>query len=258
MNTAEFELLLGTDPRLAERKVEAKALQQSGECMDAELRLARALKFEHLLDQAFEIELPDALQAKLFAIAQAQVETASSAGSRGVWRSRRWLAIAAGLSMFAIAAFVGYQGNAQPLNARLAEHCNEHMTHEPFAVTRRTVVPNDLVERMFAMNGFATTGPDGRALTAVLGEINYLSPCSVDGKTAMHLVVQTAAGPVTVLVMPDAANDGASEARIDSALIRISPLSNVQNRRGAIAFVAESSVSVDAVEARFLKALGAV
>ena len=258
MNTAEFETLLGTDPRQAERKAEAKALQQNGECVDAELRLARALKFEHTLDQAFEIDMPDALQSTLFAIARADAVMAPSAGANGVWRSRRWLALAAGVSMFAIAAFVGYQGNAQPLNARLAEHCNEHMTHEPFAVTRRTVVPNDLVERMFAMNGFAASRPDGRALTAVLGEVNYLAPCSVDGKIAMHLVVQTAAGPVTVLVMPDAANDGASEVRIDSALIRISPLSNVQNSRGAIAFVAESSVSVDAVEARFLKALGAV
>ncbi len=258
MNTAEFELLLGTDPRQAGRKAEAKALQQTGECMDAELRLARALKFEHTLDQAFEIELPDVLQAKLFAIARADVAVAPSNGTHGVWRSRRWLALAAGVSMFAVAAFVGYQGRAQPLNARLAEHCNEHMTHEPFAVTRRTVVPNDLVERMFAMNGFATTAPDGRALTAVLGEVNYLSPCSVVGKTGMHLVVQTAAGPVTVLVMPDAANEGASEVRINSALIRISPLSSGQNSRGAIAFVAESSVSVDAVEARFLQALGAV
>ena len=92
----------------------------------------------------------------------------------------------------------------------------------------------------------------------MLGEINYLSPCTVDGKTAMHLVVQTADGPVTVLVMPKVANDGASEVRINSALVRISPLSKVQNSLGAIILVAESSVSVDAVEARFLKALGAV
>ena len=119
-------------------------------------------------------------------------------------------------------------------------------------------MPKDLVERMFAMNGFATHTADGRDLTAALGEVNYLSPCTVDGKTAMHLVVQTDAGPVTVLVMPNVANDGASEVRINSALIRISPLSKAQNSLGAIVLLAESSVSVDAVEARFLKALGAV
>ena len=51
MNTAEFEFLLGSAPRLAERRVEAKALQQNGECIDAELRLARALKFEYLLEK---------------------------------------------------------------------------------------------------------------------------------------------------------------------------------------------------------------
>ena len=253
MNTAEFEFLLGTDPRQAGRKAEAKVLQHSGVCMDAELRLARALKFEHMLDQAFEMALPDELQAKLLAIAEPEVAVAT--GMNGVWRRRRWLAIAAGVSMFVAAAFVNYPGNAQQQNAQLAQHCNEHLSHEPFALSRRTVVPSDLVERMFAMNGFATHGPDGRALTAALGEINYLAPCSVDGKTAMHLVVQTAGGPVTVLVMPNVANDGASEVRINTALVRISPLSKAQ---GAIVLVAESSVSVDAVEARFLKALGAV
>ena len=257
MNTAEFEFLLGTDPRQAGRKAEAKALQQTGVCMDAELRLARALKFEHSLDQAFEIEMPNKLQGQLFGLTDADASATQSA-AEPVSRVRRWFAIAAGFSMFAVAAFVGYSDNAQPQNALLAQHCNEHLTHEPFALSRRTVVPKDLVERMFAMNGFATHTADGRDLTSVLGEINYLSPCTVDGKTAMHLVVQTDAGPVTVLVMPNVANDGASEVRINSALVRISPLSKAQNSLGAIILVAESSVSVDAVEARFLKALGAV
>ena len=59
MTTAEFELLLGAAPRQAGRKAEAKALRQNAVCMDAELRLARALKFEQALDQAFEINVPD-------------------------------------------------------------------------------------------------------------------------------------------------------------------------------------------------------
>ena len=268
MNTVEFEFLLGSAPRQAGRKVEAKALQASGVCTDAELRIARALKFEHTLDQAFEIELPNNFQTGLFAIADAETGHAivaaealfaeSPAAANRVLRSRRWFAIAAGVSMFAFAAFVGYHGPDHPQNALLAQHCNEHMAHEPFALTRRTVVPKDLVERMFAMNGFATHSADGRDLTAELGDVNYLSPCTVDGKIAMHLVVQTAEGPVTVLVMPNVANDGASEMRINSSLIRLSPLSSVRNSPGAIVLVAESSVSVDAVEARFLKVLGAV
>ena len=259
MNTAEFEFLLGSAPRHAGHKADAKALQDSGVCMDAELRLARALKFEHMLEQAFEIDMPDALQAKLCALAEGDNSAASqTVAARGFSRSRRWQAFAAGVSLFAIAAFVGYPGKLQPQNALLAQHCNEHMAHEPFALTRRTVVPKDLVARMFAMNGFATHTSDGRDLTALLGDVNYLSPCTVEGQTAMHLVVQTANGPVTVLIIPNAANDGASEMRINSSLIRISPLSSVQNSLGAIVLVAETSVSVDAVEARFLKALGAV
>ncbi len=264
MYTAEFEHLLGSAPRQVERKAEAKALQQNGECKDAELRLARALKFEHALELALDIDMPDAFQTRLLAIAQAEPAphaeflAAATAAAPSISRTRPWMAIAAGISMFAIAAYFGYQGPAHAQNALLARHCNEHMTHEPFALTRTTVVPKDLVERMFAMNGFVTRTADGRDLTAMLGDVNYLSPCTMDGKTAMHLVVQTAHGPVTVLVMPNAANDGPGEVRINSALIRISPLSSVPNSLGAIVLVAESSVSVDAVEARFLKALGAV
>lgn len=130
MNTAEFEFLLGTDPRQAGRKAEAKALQQAAVCMDAELRLARALKFEHTLDQAFDIDAPDAFQARLFAIANAEDLVAPVRTKRGVWR----YAIAAGISMFAIAGYVGYQGTVHQQNTVLAQHCNEHMTHEPFAL----------------------------------------------------------------------------------------------------------------------------
>ncbi len=257
MNTAEFEQRLGHAPRAIERKAEAKALQQSGVCSDAELRLARALKFEQNLSEAFAIDMPADLSATLLAIAGPAIasEPQTSLPSRS--RSRRWFAMAAGVSIFAVAAFMANQGQVHPQNALIAQHCNEHLTHEPFALSRRTVVPKDLVARMFAMNGFATQSADGSALTDALGEVNYLSPCTVDGKVAIHMVVQTAGGPVTVLVMPKMANDGASEERINGALIRISPLSKT-TATGAMVLVAESGVSVDAVEARFLKALSAV
>jgi hypothetical protein len=254
VNTAEFEQRLGSAPRAIERKAEAKALQQSGVCADAELRLARALKFEQHLTAAFDIDMPADLAASLLVIAgPALVPSVQPAAKANQRRVRH----AAGVAIFAVAAFMANQGQMHPQNALLAQHCSEHMTHEPFALSRRTVVPKALVERMFAMNGFATQMPDGRNLTDALGEVNYLSPCTLDGKVAIHMVVQTGSGPVTVMVMPNMTNDGASEERINGALVRVSPLSKVSTQ-GAMVLVAESGVSVDAVEARFLKAFSVV
>jgi Protein of unknown function (DUF3379) len=252
----EFERNLGIDPRNPARKAEAKALQESGACPDAELRLARALKFEQALDRALALPVPTALQKELLQIAGVSQPDAAQS-SPGARRPRRqWLAIAASITMLSLALYGGYRVSTQaPRNALLVQHCADHMMHEPYALLRREVVPQALVERMFAANGFATTDANGRKLSEQLGAVNYLSPCTVNGKNAIHMVVQTEAGPVTVLVMHEQATDGASESRVGPAMIRVSPLQLTGTKAAAMVLVAESGVSVDKVEARFLQAL---
>jgi hypothetical protein len=263
VNSAEFEHLLGVDPRASARKLDAKALQLSGACGDAEMRLARALKFEAELDLAFAAPtMPAALTQQLLAIATTQPPADTLTQRPGQFSNaatarrpalRRWLSIAAGVSILALGTLTAYtmRTPSYPLNSALAEHCAEHMSHEPFALTRQSVVPSELVTRMFVEHGFSAKMPDGRAITEVLGAVNYLSPCHVQGKSAIHMVVQTSAGPVTVLVMRDAATDGASEMHVGGALVRVSPLA----RNVAMVLVAESGVTMDSVEMNFVKAL---
>jgi hypothetical protein len=252
----EFESNLGIDPRNPARKFEAKALQESGACPDAELRLARALKFEQALDRALALPMPATLQKELLQIAGvSEPDAARSTPVHSVRPRRQWLAIAASVAMLSLALYGGYHHTQTPRNAQLVQHCADHMMHEPYALLRHEVVPQALVERMFAANGFASTDANGRKLSEQMGTINYLAPCTVNGKTAIHMVVQTESGPVTVLVMNEQATDGASESRVGPAMIRVSPLQLPGAKTAAMVLVAESGVSVDKVEARFLQAL---
>ena len=253
----EFMQQLGSDPRTPQRKLEAKALQHSGACPDAELRLARALKFEQLLDRALHVEPPPELTAQLLAITAAESsatrdEIATPTGTR-----RRWLALAAGVSMLALGGLGGYYmhqaGGAR--NSALVQNCSDHLSHEPFALVRTEVVPKALVQRMLVANGFDEKDAQGRLMSEALGDINYLAPCSVGGVLAMHMVVQTSEGPVTVLLMRKQRTEGASESYVGSAVARVSPLNSASQSSGAMVLLAESGVALDRIEARFLGAL---
>ena len=255
MTQEQFMQQLGSDPRAPQRKLDAKSLQASGECPDAELRLARALKFEQLLDRALTVEPPSALQAQLLAISVDASNLAAAATNKGVpIMRRRWMALAAGVSMLALGAVGGYYmhlgGGAR--NSTLVQNCNDHLSHEPFALVRTEIVPKALVQRMLVANGFDEKDAQGRLMSEAVGDVNYLAPCSVNGVTAMHMVVQTGDGPVTVLLMRKQRTEGASESHIGSAVARVSPLG--QNL-GAMVLLAESGVALDQIEARFLGAL---
>lgn len=247
----EFMQQLGINPRAPHLKQDAQALQANGSCLDAELRLARALRFEHALDRALALELPEDLQAPLLAISEPAYRKTNTAMNQA---RRGWLTLAAGVSMLALGALGGYYWH-EPTNSRnasLVQHCNEHLSHEPFALVRTEIVPKALVQRMLLANGFDANDALGRPVSDALGEVNYLAPCSVNGVAAMHMVVQTAEGPVTVLLMRQQRTDGVSETRIGSVVARVSPLGQ---HVGAMVLLAESGAALDRVEARFLGAL---
>ncbi len=43
----------------------------------------------------------------------------------------------------------------------------------------------------------------GLKTVAALGQVTYTRVCPMDGRTARHLVIRTAQGPVTLFLMPD-------------------------------------------------------
>jgi hypothetical protein len=104
---------------------------------------------------------------------------------------RRWLAVAASfIGGIGIATFL-WLGSAQPT---LAAAVVAHMAHEPAAwkaSDARVAEP--------ALD--AVLKETGVRLLPGMGRVSYASSCPFRSHTVPHLVVQTASGPVTVMVL---------------------------------------------------------
>jgi hypothetical protein len=77
--------------------------------------------------------------------------------------------------------------------ASIAREVISHVGHEPGALLQ--TVPLALVDIA------AVLGQDGMRLDPAVGDVTYAARCVFDGRVVPHLVVQTAEGPVTVLVL---------------------------------------------------------
>jgi Protein of unknown function (DUF3379) len=250
MNNNQSTTLQELSERLLSNPRDPSLKSLATELPEGELLLARALKFEHQIERALQFPIADAeqaaLQARLSAIA---AHDAFNVPARNP--IRHWLLAAAAISAIGLGAYLLNAPNLA-FNQALAKHCVEHLNHEPFALTRTQVVPANLVARMLQTSGFATSDAMAKAQADSIGPVNYLMPCEVDGMNAMHLVVQTASGPVTVMLVPEAKLVRASESQIGAARVRLSPLAPGV---GAVVLLAESGVMVEAIEDRFVRAL---
>jgi hypothetical protein len=116
--------------------------------------------------------------------------------------SPAWLAVAATV---VLAAFVGIRmigGNVT--YASLADEIVAHLDHEPYALR---VVDKPVSERRLAKVVPANVA----SMNHDAGLITYAQTCVINGKEVPHLVVQGERGPVTILLLPDEAIDGAVE-----------------------------------------------
>jgi ferric-dicitrate binding protein FerR (iron transport regulator) len=148
-------------------------------------------RFEDRLDRALRVDMLPGVRA---------------AGWRGLrtrlGRSRRvrrrWLAAAASLLLACVVS--GTLWLAAP-GSSLAADVVSHMAEEPQAWARTEVpVPPSQLE--------AVLGESHMRLKANAGLVTYASSCLFRGHQVPHLVVQTAAGPVTVMVLTHEATQG--------------------------------------------------
>jgi hypothetical protein len=109
-------------------------------------------------------------------------------------RAVRWASMAA--------AFVAAAGIWLMLEARyplsteeLAAEVLQHWDHEPYSWTVNDAVPHSRLHRV--LGGKATID-----LTSI-GTISYARVCRVAGQWMPHLVLQTADGPVMILLVPE-------------------------------------------------------
>jgi hypothetical protein len=150
-------------------------------CAECRAYTEQLLKFEARLERALRIDMPAGAEVLPFARKSAR---AAPGGAR------RWLAIAASV-LLGLAIVAGVWILPQ---RTLAAAVVAHMAGEPDAWKRTDVaVDAPALEDVLKDSKLR--------LKPAAGIVSYASGCSFRGHVVPHLVVQTAAGPVTVMVL---------------------------------------------------------
>jgi hypothetical protein len=155
------------------------------------------------------------------------------------------LALAA--SAAGVAVLVGLLWSAFPRES-LAGAVVAHMSHEPEAWGATAPIPSSALAYALARTGVRLEGD--------VGDVTYANTCWFRGRGVPHLVVRSAAGPVTIMVLPH------------ESLPRRRPFDEggyrgvlVPAARGSIAVLARAgadavdAAAMDAVAARALEAI---
>lgn len=230
MDCSEFRRQLLIDPRAPGM---ADAAQQRV-CEDAPQRLAEALALEQRIDAALAVPLPAGLADRVIAAVPDQSAPSST----------RWWPLALAASLL-LSAVLGWSWLRAPAggNGLIADSV-QHLSHEPYALTRTEQVPAALVERMFADAGLRLV-PDRLELT-------YLNRCPLGGRMSVHMVMPGSQGPVTVMYLPGERTER-MDTRYEMVAVRTLPYAN-----GALVLLAESNRDFDRIEHAWHEAGGEV
>ena len=150
-------------------------------CAECRAFTEQLLKFESRLERAMRVDVPTT--ADVLPFARKRGNTAHA--------PRRWMALAA--SVLLGAAIIGGVWLALPQSS-LAAAVVAHMAGEPEAWRRTDIaVPSPELADVLKDSKLRLK-PDA-------GIVSYASSCMFRGHRVPHLVVQTASGPVTVMVL---------------------------------------------------------
>lgn len=184
---ARYRRALLADPQGAD----AEMRQHVAACPGCTAFTGQLQRFETRLDRALRVELPDG-PAKRSAAVVIPLRSARRQRAGQSARSRRgWLAAAASVLLGALVA--GSLWLAAP-GRSLAADVIGHMAGEPQAWVRTDVrVPQPVLDEVLRASHVR--------LKADPGLVSYASSCRFRDHQVPHLVVQTSAGPVTVMVL---------------------------------------------------------
>jgi hypothetical protein len=164
---------------------------------------------------------------------------AATGGAAAPPARRRYLAIAASLVAGIAAGAVLLVGLPR---VSVAREVIGHVSHEPGAFQGTTALAPGQVD--------AVLGEEGVRLWPGIGDVTYAMRCVFDGRVVPHLVVQTADGPVTVLLLRHRAIG--EPVRLDRAgfqgVVLPAP-------RGSIAVVGAGIPDIDGVAQRVFEAV---
>jgi hypothetical protein len=217
MNCLDFRRVILVNPRQPDAAAQAHAL----ECVGCREFLERQREMDAELFGALQVAPPDGLADRIL------VARGLRPGS-----SRRWYAIAATL---VLAAAVGL--TVRPLlGDAIGREAIAHVAHEPESFTVAQAIGSDMLPAMLAQQGMKAV--------QTLGQVTYSQLCPMAGQKAQHLVVRTATGPVTLLLMSEDAGGRSRSVTERDGMTAIT----IPAPRGTIAIVAASLGQALAVE----------
>jgi hypothetical protein len=189
MRCADYRRSLMVDPRDADPQLR----EHRESCHDCQVYTERLMRFESKLDRALRVAVPVEAQPSAASLPRSAAPLRPE--SQG-WRRRSpvyrggW-AMAASVLLAVVAASALWL--SVPRHS-LAADVVTHMAGEPNA-WRRTDVP-------VASAALQTVLRDSHLRLATrAGMVSYASSCEFRGHRVPHLVIQTASGPVTVMVL---------------------------------------------------------
>lgn len=177
MECREFRRAAGADPR----HLAHEAVEHRDACPACAEFLRQTLALDERILAALRVAMPGG----------ARTAGASISVARQIFDRRRWLALAASVAGGVVVGSLLWVSAPQ---ASLAEDVIRHMAHEPDAMVQ-TSAPADeaTLERVLERGGVR--------LAPGAGLVSYAETCRFRGRRVPHLVVQTEAGPVTVMVL---------------------------------------------------------
>jgi hypothetical protein len=194
MECLEFRREAGSDPR----HLSAAAATHRDACPACAESLRRTLALDQKILLALQVPVPDAVRNGATAVgldsgvdrSRRAVSAGRAARVPGI-APRRWMALAASIvGGVAIGSLLWIGGP----RASLAEDVVKHVAHEAgsMVVTSREVDPAEVA---------AVLAQAGVRLQPGVGTVSYATTCPFRGEKVPHLVVQTAVGPMTVMVL---------------------------------------------------------
>jgi hypothetical protein len=222
MNCLAFRRQLGVDPAIRDPEFRAHR-EGCAACAEA---AGRADGFEASLKRALAVPVPEGLVERILLRQTTDRRVASRNGGP------RWLALAAAVVLSVAAGALGYGYLA---GRDLGEISVAHLPHEPQALTSRAEIPAERVRAAFADYKVA--------LAEAPQPVNYVHNCRVGVNHAVHMVVQRAEGPVTVLYYADRKEPGRSDFRREGMMGRSVPMAE-----GTLVLLASQERSFDAIE----------
>jgi hypothetical protein len=184
MDHARYRSTVLADPHACD----ADLLRHRDSCGECREFTARLLRFESRLQRALRVDLPSGAVNPFESAAAVHRGAVGGVAVHSTAGAGRWLALAASL----LVAAAGGLWLVLP-GRTLAAAAVDHMAGEPQAWARTDVaVPGPALDAVLG---------SGLRLAPAAGLVSYASSCVFRGHRVPHLVVQTAAGPVTVMIL---------------------------------------------------------